>query len=142
MGNQQPLEQEEEPRGWWTRVRERIWGVDEEEVAEETLPEARRRTLRLESARRVHVALRFHATVFHDARSAADGLKMGQQQIVNLEQASQHEAGRIVDFLSGVTYALDGSVERIGDRVFLFAPANFEIEIEGEAAPADEKAAR
>jgi cell division inhibitor SepF len=142
MGNRQPIEQEEEHRGWWTRVRERIWGADEEDAAEEAIPEARRRMLRLETARRVHVALRFNATVFNDARAAADGLKMGQQQIVNLEQASQHVAERIVDFLSGVTYALDGSVERIGERVFLFAPANFEIEIEGEVDTAEEKAAR
>ena len=71
--------------------------------------------------------MRLNATVFNDARVAADGLKDGQQQIVNLERSAPDMAERIVDLLSGVTYALDGSVDRIGDKVYLFAPANVQL---------------
>jgi cell division inhibitor SepF len=39
-------------------------------------------------------------------------------------------AERIIDFLNGVTYALDGTVEKIGDKVYLFAPANIEVELD------------
>jgi cell division inhibitor SepF len=65
---------------------------------------------------------------------AADGLKGGHQQIVNLEAADPDLAERILDFLSGVTYALDGSVDRIGDKVYLFAPANVHVEVDGGPA--------
>jgi cell division inhibitor SepF len=76
------------------------------------------------------VDIRRNATTFNDARVAADGLKSGQQQVVNLERASADMAERIIDFLNGVTYALDGTVEKIGDKVYLFAPANVEVELD------------
>jgi cell division inhibitor SepF len=65
---------------------------------------------------------------FEDARLAADGLKDGRQQIVNLEKASPEMSERIIDFLNGVTYALNGFVEKIGDKIYLFAPSNVVIE--------------
>ena len=64
------------------------------------------------------------------ARRAADGLKDGQQQIVNLEQTPVEMAERIIDFLNGATYALDGSVEKIGEQVYLFTPASVIIDVE------------
>ena len=67
---------------------------------------------------------------FDDARRAADGLKDGQQQIVNLEQTPADMAERITDFLNGATYAVDGSVEKIGDQVYLFTPASVVIDID------------
>lgn len=134
MSTQEPYEEYVEPKSWLGRMRERIWGVGEQGDPEEEvpMPEARRRAaIRLDMARGVRVAVRLNATVFNDARVAADGLKSGQQQIVNLERAEPRMAERILDFLSGVTYALDGNVERIGEKVYLFAPANVQIEVDG-----------
>lgn len=138
MSSQEPYEEDLAPRGLWSRVRERVFGVDEgyeEDGGQATLmspggvSEAKRRaSLRLETSRTVRVDVRTNATIFNDARMAADGLKSGQQQIVNLERATPQMAERIIDFLNGVTYALDGSVERIGEKVYLFAPANVQIE--------------
>jgi cell division inhibitor SepF len=135
---QEPYEEDVAPRGLWSRVRERVFGVDEgyDEDGGAVAPpghtgmsEAKRRaSLRLETSRTIRVDVRTNATVFNDARQAADGLKSGQQQIVNLERATPQMAERIIDFLNGVTYALDGSVERIGEKVYLFAPANVQIE--------------
>ena len=42
---------------------------------------------------------------------------------------------RITDFLNGATYALDGSVEKIGEQVYLFTPATVTIDIEDKPAP-------
>jgi cell division inhibitor SepF len=117
----------------WTRLKERMWGAEPpEEDPEEGLPplDSRRRSVRLESVRGVRVAVRMNAAAFNDARIAADGLKNGQQQIVNLERATPQMAERIIDFLNGVTYALDGCVEKIGDKVYLFAPANVDVELD------------
>jgi cell division inhibitor SepF len=139
LSRQEQYEEYEPSRGLWSRVRERVFGPDEvdyEPDGEARPPEARKRAaIRLESSRDVRVAVRQNAVAFNDARVAADGLKSGQQQIVNLERATPQMAERIIDFLNGVTYALDGSVEKIGEKVYLFAPANVHVEMDGGAEP-------
>jgi cell division inhibitor SepF len=90
--------------------------------------------LRLDNARRTHVTVRRALKGFDDARRAADGLKDGQQQIINLEQTPVEMAERIIDFLNGATYALDGSVEKIGEQVYLFTPATVTIDVEDKEA--------
>jgi len=138
----EPQEEYEPSKGLFTRVRERLFGIEEDEAEDEEAALAaeprRRAAIRLESTRGIRVAVRLNASVFNDARVAADGLKSGQQQIVNLERAPSPMAERIIDFLSGVTYALDGSVERIGEKVYLFAPANVQIEMDGGSEPPPE----
>ena len=56
--------------------------------------------------------------------------------IVNLEKTDDDLARRVIDFISGVTYALNGFYERVGDKVFLFTPANIVITDEDEIEPA------
>ena len=85
-------------------------------------------------SRQTHITVRRAIQTFDDARRAADGLKDGQQQIVNLEQTSGDMTERIIDFLNGATYALDGSVEKIGEQVYLFTPSSVVIDIEDKPA--------
>src|SRR5579875_231311 len=92
--------------------------------------------LRIEQTRRTHITVRRAVHSFDDARRAADGLKEGQQQIVNLEQTPADMAERITDFLNGATYALEGSVEKIGDQVYLFTPSSVTIDVEDKPAVA------
>ncbi len=93
-------------------------------------PLRRGTTLRMDQARQTHITVRRAIQTFDDARRAADGLKDGQQQIVNLEQTTHDMSERIIDFLNGATYALDGSVEKIGEQVYLFTPSSVVIDIE------------
>ena len=104
-------------------------------------PLKRGATLRIDQARQTHITVRRSVQTFDDARRAADGLKDGQQQIVNLEQTPADMAERITDFLNGATYALDGSVEKIGEQVYLFTPASVVIDIEDKPAAAGVRAA-
>lgn len=90
--------------------------------------------LRLDQARQSHVTVRRSVHGFEDARRAADGLKAGQQQIVNLEQTPADMAQRIIDFLNGATHAIDGSVEKIGEQVYLFTPCSVTIETDDKSA--------
>jgi len=90
--------------------------------------------LRIEQTRRTHSTVRRAVHSFDDARRAADGLKDGQQQIVNLEQTPADMAERITDFLNGATYALEGSVEKIGEQVYLFTPSSVTIDVEEKPA--------
>jgi cell division inhibitor SepF len=57
-----------------------------------------------------------------DAKKAADLIKSGVAVVANLQLIERRHAQRIVDVLSGVCYALDGTFMRFGDRLFLFAP--------------------
>ena len=131
-----PLEDyDEQPRGMWTRFKERI-GLgdydDEEEVefVEEPSGKTRQSTLRVHSSRLNHVSVWLTVQSFDNAQQAADGLKQGHQQIVNLEKALPEVCTRVIDFLSGVIYALNGFVERVGEKVYLFTPCNYVIEVE------------
>lgn len=125
---------EEEPRGFWTKLKDRVGLGEYEDELEDVIddPGGRRRpvTLRIHPSRIHHVSVWKSIQSLENAQEAADGLKAGNQQIVNLETASPEICGRVIDFLNGVTYALDGYVEKVGDRVYLFTPANFEIDVE------------
>lgn len=128
---------DDQPRGLWNRFKERIgWGdyEDEEEVVyyEDTGDRKRPAMLRVRSSRINHVSVWLSIQSFENAQMAADGLKEGNQQIVNLEKASPEICTRVIDFLNGVIYALDGFVEKVGDKVYLFTPANFHIEVEND----------
>jgi len=57
----------------------------------------------------------------------ADRLKGSRPVIVNLEEMAPEERPRALDFISGVTYAIDGSYETVGEDVFLFVPGNVVI---------------
>ncbi|PKM81659.1 MAG: cell division protein SepF [Firmicutes bacterium HGW-Firmicutes-14] len=65
--------------------------------------------------------------VFEDCQSIADNLKNRRPVIVNLEEADKDLAKRVVDFISGTTYALNGSTQKVGSGIFLFVPNNMDI---------------
>lgn len=56
-----------------------------------------------------------------DIFKLADQLLIGTPLIVNFESFNEIEANKIITFLSGVTYAIDGEIEQIHDKIFLFA---------------------
>jgi cell division inhibitor SepF len=72
---------------------------------------------------------------FADTQKVADRLKAGEPQVVNLEKASPEVAERLIDFLNGVTYALDGYVEKVADHAYLFTPSHIAIHAEGPEQP-------
>lgn len=64
---------------------------------------------------------------FEDVQVAADLLKIGMPVIITLENADTNEKRRMINFLSGVTYGIDGYARRINAGVFLFTPSNFPV---------------
>ena len=79
------------------------------------------------SAVRVHVIA---PRSYNDAQQIADRFKNGVPVIVNLQTADPDLAKRMIDFSSGMTYALDGAIQRIAEKVFLLTPANVEVSAE------------
>ncbi len=137
--NAQPRYDEEydEPIGIFGKARRWFFGDEDHEESEQIVPRSetdappqRRQHFGVHTVRPGRVNVRKNAQVFDDAKAAADGLKTGEQQIVNLERATPQMTERIIDFLNGVCYALDGTVERIGDKVYMFVPANVIVEVD------------
>lgn len=64
---------------------------------------------------------------FEEAQGIADNLKNRRAVIINLEKAGQDQARRIVDFISGTTFALGGSMQKVGQGIFLFVPSSIDI---------------
>ena len=113
-------EQYEERPTLWARVRSWV-GLNREEYDEEPLP-ARATDVRYRRVQAYHISIRKEILSIEDARVAADGLKEGIQQILNLAATPQGVRERVVDFLNGVVYAIEGSVERVSEHVFVYAP--------------------
>ena len=64
---------------------------------------------------------------FADAQEIGDRFKNGQPVIVNLQANDRELSRRMIDFCSGVTYALSGSMDKVADQVFLLTPSNVEV---------------
>lgn len=69
----------------------------------------------------------FHPVSYEDAQSIADNLKSHKPIIVNMEELDGAVAQRVLDFLLGAVYALDGSINKISRGIFLVAPKNCDV---------------
>ncbi len=69
----------------------------------------------------------FRPGSFNDTPKAADDLRSRKAVIVNMENVDKAMARRVVDFLSGCVYALDGDVKKIAQSAYLFCPHNMDI---------------
>jgi cell division inhibitor SepF len=81
--------------------------------------------------------LRVHFVVpktYNDAQDLADKFKESIPVILNLQTADPTLSVRLIDFASGLTYALDGGMQRIADKVFMLTPRNVEVSAEERAA--------
>jgi cell division inhibitor SepF len=67
---------------------------------------------------------------FNDAQVIADKYKSDIPVILNLQASETELAKRLIDFASGLTYALDGGMQRVADKVFLLTPKNVEVSAE------------
>ena len=77
--------------------------------------------------------VRVHLVVpknFNDAQIVADKFKGDIPVILNLQASNTELAKRLIDFASGLTYALDGGMQRVADKVFLLTPKNVEVSAE------------
>jgi cell division inhibitor SepF len=103
-------------------------------AARERERESMPRPRRLEAAPTPNV--RVHLVVprsFNDAQQIADKFKDTVPVILNLQTTDQELSKRLIDFASGLTYALNGGMQRVADKVFLLTPRNVEVSAEERA---------
>lgn len=80
----------------------------------------------------------FHAKTFDDAAKAADELRRKKAVILNMENVDKALTRRVVDFLSGSVYALDGRVKKVAQSTYLFCPHNMDVVGDLEAVQGEE----
>ncbi|MBO7743901.1 cell division protein SepF [Paenibacillus sp. MWE-103] len=112
--------------------RERVESHDEQEV--ETSPfEARKASSKgnnivsIHSQKNVRVILN-EPRSYEEAQDIADHLRSRRSVVVNLQRVRSDQAVRIVDFLSGTIYALNGGISKLGPNIFLCTPDTVEIQ--------------
>jgi cell division inhibitor SepF len=64
---------------------------------------------------------------FDDAQHVADHLRNRKPVVINLESTDKEVAKRMIDFISGTTYAINGTIQKIGNNIFLCAPNNVDV---------------
>ncbi len=70
---------------------------------------------------------------FNDAQQVADEFKASKPVIINLQNTDRELSKRLIDFASGMTYALGGGMQRVSQGIFLLTPANVEVSAEERA---------
>ena len=72
---------------------------------------------------------------FEDAQAVTDQMKLKRPVVVNLEKLEFPVAQRVMDFLSGTCYALEGKLQRVSKQIFIIAPVNYNISSESMEEP-------
>ena len=77
---------------------------------------------------------------YSESQQIADHLKNRNSVVVNLKRVTSDQAKRIIDFLSGVIYAIGGSMQKIGVGIYLCAPKN--VNVQGKISDESEKVSK
>lgn len=109
-----------------------LFAPKSEEIEAEVVqpePESRQNVYQLRGAHRYSVSIRPTIICFDDAYAAANGLKRGEQQILNLTATDPVLRQKVVDFMAGVAFAQEANWEEVGEHIYLVAPASAFIEV-------------
>ena len=93
-------------------------------------PERRNNVVSIQQAKqekRLSQIALYEPRLYADVRQIATQVLKGQAVIVNFTQMDDKNAKRVVDFLNGATFAIDGGIKRIGKEIFLCTPKNYEV---------------
>jgi cell division inhibitor SepF len=103
---------------------------DQPEEPDEAIPSKgksqKNRVVNLHTQKQVKLIVA-EPTSFDEVQGIADHVKAHRPVIINIENLDRELAKRMVDFLGGVTYALDGAMQKVGDGIFLLTPENFDV---------------
>ncbi len=102
---------------------------EDDEDVEAREPKRMARAADVRTVYKYHVTIRRQIASFEDALTAAQGLKRGEQQVLNLSQTEPSLREKIKDFMCGVNFSQEGTWEEIGDNIYLVVPANVFVEV-------------
>lgn len=105
--------------------------LDSDDSREQSKNKKKGTLFNLHSQKNTRVVV-FEPKAFDECKAIADNLKSHRAAIVNLEESDMELAKRVVDFVSGATYALNGNMQKVGNGIFLFVPNNMDIACENK----------
>jgi cell division inhibitor SepF len=116
--------------GVWTSIVNSIGFRDSDEFEDELFDEEGKPKVvpinDARGARRIGVSV-FHPRQYEEVTDIADNLRARLLVVVNLVGADRALSQRVIDFLSGVVYTLDGKMQRLSEGIFLFVPSNVQV---------------
>jgi len=117
--------------GFFGRIRDIFTTRDEEESVVSEPGEEKRfsKTIETRPIYKSHVTVRRQVVSFEDALGAAQGLKRGEQQILNLTATEPSLREKIKDFMCGVNFSQEGTWEEIGEHMYLVVPSTVQVEV-------------
>jgi cell division inhibitor SepF len=127
---EEQLEIQENP-GFLGRIRDMFTTRDDNEADDAEPTEERRmsKTHDTRSIYRSHVTVRRQIVSFEDAIAAAQGMKRGEHQVMNLTMTEPSLREKIKDFMCGVNFSQEGTWEEIGDHMYIVVPATVFVEV-------------
>ena len=105
-----------------------------EENVEQTAPETRSRNTSnvipfqspgVKKTAKIYV---MEPSVYSEAERIADALLKGEAVLINFKRMEPKDAKRVIDFVVGVAYAINGDVQKVRDEIFICSPANFQVQ--------------
>lgn len=124
------------PRATVSRLGDRRRSQDEIDDIFSDEPAPRQRALRPVGGNGGAMDVRVHLVnphSFNDAQEVADRFKQDVPVILNLQTTESELAKRLIDFASGLTYALDGGMQKVAEKTFMLTPRNVEVSAEQTA---------
>ena len=116
--------------GVWTNFKTFFGQAEDEDFEDELLDDEGRPAIvslrDAKSARRTVVSV-YQPKRYDDVTEIADSLRARHHVVVNLVGADRTLQQRVVDFLSGVVYTMDGKMQRLAESIYLFVPSNVHI---------------
>jgi cell division inhibitor SepF len=116
--------------GLWSSIVSSMGFRDSDDFDEELFDEAGKPKVvpinDARGARKVGVSV-FHPRQYDEVTEIADNLRARLLVVVNLVGADRALSQRVIDFLSGVVYTLDGKMQRLSEGIFLFVPSNVQV---------------
>ncbi|MDX2064505.1 MAG: cell division protein SepF [Fimbriimonadaceae bacterium] len=114
------MELQDRPR--WVARMSSMWRGNRREAYEEPVAYVERQY-------NYSVTVRKDIISLDDARAAANGIKRGEQQVLNLSKTDPTMRQHIVDFLAGVNFTIEGTWEEIGENIFMIVPPTAHVEV-------------
>lgn len=115
--------------GLFSRIGQLFTRAEEDYEEDTTEGKKAARPYELRASYKYHVTIRRQVVSFDDALAAAQGFKRGEQQLLNLSSTEPGLRQKIVDFMSGVNFAQEGTWEEVGEHIYLVVPANVFVEV-------------
>ena len=102
--------------------------VEEAQPARRTVAAPRRSSLGSAQSDRPMKMMIVELETFDDSQNIADYLRERKPVVINFENTAADVSKRVVDFISGATYALDGNIQKVGKDIFLCVPSNVAVD--------------